>query len=46
MAWVDPVKVIVYVFLSNRTYPDESNNSLSEFNIRTELQKIVHEAFE
>lgn len=46
MAWVDPEKEIVYVFLSNRTYPDESNNSLSEFNIRTELQKIVHEAFE
>ena len=46
MAWVDPEKEIIYVFLSNRTYPDESNNSLSEFNIRTELQKIVHEAFE
>ena len=46
MAWVDPKNEIIYVFLSNRTYPDESNNSLSEFNIRTELQKIVHEAFE
>ena len=46
MVWVEPEKEIIYVFLSNRTYPDESNNSLSEFNIRTELQKIVHEAFE
>ena len=46
MAWVDPEKEIIYVFLSNRTYPDESNNSLSEFNISTELQKIVHESFE
>ncbi len=46
MVWVDPEKEIIYVFLSNRTYPDESNNSLSEFNIRTELQKIVHEAFD
>ena len=46
MAWADPEKEIIYVFLSNRTFPDESNNLLSEFNIRTELQKIVHEVFD
>jgi len=46
MVWVDPETEIIYVFLSNRTFPDENNNLLSEFNIRTELQKIVHEAFD
>ena len=43
---VDPETEIIYVFLSNRTFPDENNNSLSEFNIRTEIQKLVHEAFD
>ena len=46
VAWVDPETEIIYVFLSNRTFPDENNNSLSEFNIRTEIQKLVHEAFD
>ena len=46
VAWVDPETEIIYVFLSNRTFPDENNNSLSEYNIRTEIQKLVHEAFD
>jgi CubicO group peptidase (beta-lactamase class C family) len=44
MAWADPEDEIIYVFLSNRTYPDSSNNSLLDNNIRTEVQRFVHES--
>ncbi|MGJ8592886.1 MAG: glycoside hydrolase family 3 N-terminal domain-containing protein [Aquaticitalea sp.] len=44
MAWADPDKEIVYVFLSNRTYPDANNNSLLKENIRTEIQRLIYEA--
>jgi CubicO group peptidase (beta-lactamase class C family) len=44
-AWADPVNNIVYVFLSNRTYPTMNNNLLSKHNIRTEIQKIIYESF-
>ncbi len=45
MAWVDPETEIVYVFLSNRTYPDSNvENKLSKENIREDIQKIIQEA--
>jgi CubicO group peptidase (beta-lactamase class C family) len=44
-AWADPENNIVYVFLSNRTYPTMKNNLLSKHNIRTEIQKIIYESF-
>ena len=44
MAWADPQDEIIYVFLSNRTYPDSSNNSLLDNNIRTEVQRFIHES--
>jgi len=44
IAWADPEDEIIYVFLSNRTYPDSSNNNLLENNIRTEVQRFIHEA--
>ena len=43
-AWADPEETIIYVFLSNRTYPDSKNNRLLEDNIRTEIQRFVQEA--
>ena len=46
MAWADPESEIIYVFLSNRTYPDSnSGNKLSKENIREDIQKII-QAFE
>ncbi len=42
--WADPKNKIVYVFLSNRTYPTMENNLLSEHNIRTEIQKIIYKS--
>ena len=41
-AWADPDNQIVYVFLSNRTYPSMNNNKLSKNNIRTEIQRIIY----
>lgn len=44
MAWVDPESEIVYVFLSNRTYPDAAENRLSKENIREDIQRVIQEA--
>ncbi len=43
-AWVDPEYQLVYIFLSNRVYPDAKNNKISEFNIRTRIQQVVYDA--
>lgn len=42
--WVDPVNGLVYVFLSNRTYPDRWNNKLSEMDIRTNIQEVIYQS--
>ncbi len=45
MAWADPETEIVYIFLSNRTYPDSNvENKLSKENIREDIQKVIQEA--
>ncbi len=46
IAWVDPATEIVYVFLSNRTYPEVINdeNKLAKGKIREDIQKIIQEA--
>ena len=43
-AWADPEEEIIYVFLSNRTYPDSKNNILLQENIRTKIQSFIQEA--
>ncbi|MDH5475071.1 MAG: serine hydrolase [Cyclobacteriaceae bacterium] len=43
-AWVDPEFDLVYIFLSNRVYPDATNNKLYQTNIRTRIQDIIYEA--
>ncbi|WP_116788329.1 glycoside hydrolase family 3 N-terminal domain-containing protein [Flavobacterium psychrotrophum] len=44
MAWADPETEIVYIFLSNRTYPDSAENRLSKGNIREDIQKVIQDA--
>jgi CubicO group peptidase (beta-lactamase class C family) len=45
IAWADPETEIVYVFLSNRTYPDSNlPNTLSKENIREDIQRVIQEA--
>ena len=41
-AWADPENNIVFIFLSNRTYPNENNKKLLELNIRTRAIEIVY----
>jgi beta-N-acetylhexosaminidase len=45
IAWADPATDIVYVFLSNRTYPDSNlPNKLSTANIREDIQRVIQNA--
>lgn len=41
--WGDPEKNLVYVFLSNRIYPDQSNNLIIKENVRTNIHQILYE---
>lgn len=43
-AWVDPVNRLVYVFLSNRIYPDPTNLKLQQLNIREQIQEVIYQA--
>ena len=43
-AWADPEENIVYVFLSNRTYPSMKNNKLGRYNYRPKIQTVVYNA--
>jgi CubicO group peptidase (beta-lactamase class C family) len=42
--WADPKSEIVYVFLSNRTYPSMNNRGLVTSNVRTKIQQIIQNA--
>jgi beta-N-acetylhexosaminidase len=44
IVWVDPAYDLIYIFLSNRVYPDAANNKLLETNVRTEVQQVVYNA--
>ena len=45
MAWADPDNEIVFVFLSNRTFPGTNPvNTLSKENIREDIQKVIYDA--
>lgn len=44
MAWADPETETVYVFLSNRTYPEYSGNPLSKAKIREQIQQVIYDA--
>jgi CubicO group peptidase (beta-lactamase class C family) len=47
MAWADPEEEIVYIFLSNRTYPDSNaSNELSKKSIREKIQQVIYDAIE
>ena len=44
IAWADPTFNLVFVFLSNRIYPDAGNNKLIDFNIRKRIHDVVYES--
>lgn len=43
-AWVDPDNRLVYVFLSNRIFPEVWNNRLMRLSIRERIQEAVYRA--
>ncbi|MFL2582066.1 MAG: glycoside hydrolase family 3 N-terminal domain-containing protein [Flavobacteriales bacterium] len=46
LAWADPEKEIIYIFLSNRVYPDAENKKLIRMNVRTHIQEAIYAAIE
>lgn len=42
--WVDPEFDLIYIFLSNRVYPEASNTKLITTNVRTRIHDVVYEA--
>jgi beta-N-acetylhexosaminidase len=44
MTWADPLSGVVYVFLSNRVYPDADDNRLLKQGTRTAIMKVIKEA--
>ncbi len=42
--WADPENNLIYVFLSNRVYPDATNTKLLKEGIRTDIHDIIYEA--
>ena len=46
LAWVDPSTNLIYIFLSNRVYPDASNIKLLDMNVRTEIMQVIYDSFD
>jgi CubicO group peptidase (beta-lactamase class C family)/beta-glucosidase-like glycosyl hydrolase len=44
IVWADPAFDLIYVFLSNRIYPDAGNTKLADFDIRKRIQDVVYES--
>lgn len=44
--WADPEEDIIYVFLSNRTYPDATNRKIIKNNLRSDIQDLIYQAIE
>jgi beta-N-acetylhexosaminidase len=42
--WVDPKVNLIYIFLSNRTYPSMENNKLSNLDYRIKIQQAIYDA--
>ncbi len=42
--WVDPDEEMVYVFLSNRVYPEVNNTKLAQYKVRQKIQNVLYEA--
>jgi len=42
--WADPEYKLIYIFLSNRTFPNANNKKITTLNIRTEIHQIIYDA--
>ena len=43
--WVDPEYKLIYIFLSNRTFPDMNNNLLHQMDYRGKIQDAIYRSF-
>jgi CubicO group peptidase (beta-lactamase class C family) len=41
--WADPENQLSFVFLSNRVYPNASNEKIVEMNIRTKIHQAMYD---
>ncbi len=46
MVWADPETDLIYVFLSNRIYPDANNWKLMNLNTRTHIHDVLYQSLE
>ena len=44
--WADPETNIIYVFLSNRTFPSMRNYKINKMDIRPKIQSILYESLD
>lgn len=44
--WTDPDEDLIYIFLSNRTYPSMNNNKLHKLDFRPRVQSVIYQALE
>lgn len=42
--WVDPEYDLVYIFLSNRVYPNAKNQKINGLRVRQSIQQVIYEA--
>jgi len=42
--WIDPAKDLIFIFFSNRVYPDRSHRKLYELNLRPRMHQAVYDA--
>lgn len=42
--WVDPESNLIYIFLSNRVYPDAENKKINSLGVRNKVLDVIYEA--
>ena len=42
--WVDPEQDLIYIFLTNRVYPNRWNRKLTKGNYRTDIHETIYDA--
>jgi beta-glucosidase-like glycosyl hydrolase/CubicO group peptidase (beta-lactamase class C family) len=42
--WIDPASNLSYIFLSNRVYPDATNNKLAGSHLRAKIHQVFYDA--
>ena len=46
MVWADPENELIFIFLSNRIYPDADNWKLGELETRTHMHDVIYQSLE